>query len=369
VPRVRDLVDHLQTFAPLALAETWDNVGLLLGDPDQPAAKVLTCLTVTPAVVAEAVEQRVGLIVSHHPILFKSTQRITTETPEGRMLWDLSRAGVAVYSPHTAYDNCRGGINDQLAESIGLQDIRPLVRRTGPNQVKIVVFVPEPDLAAVSQALFDAGAGVIGQYRECSFRLAGTGTFFGGDSTNPTVGQRGRREEAPEYRLEVICSQDLVGRAVAAMRKAHSYEEPAFDLYPLQSLPADAGAGRLGVLPTPLSPSDLARCVAKVLGVPSLVLTGARDRAAVRTLAIVCGAGGSLLGDALHASADAFLTGELRFHDELAAQHAGLAALVAGHYLTERPGVEHLATLLTKAFPDADVWASHAEKNPATLVR
>src|SRR5262249_47917895 len=153
-------------------------------------------------------------------------KRLTTTTSDGRLLWQLARAGVAVYSPHTAFDNCAGGINDILARRLGLAEVRPL-RPFPRRQFKIVVFVPDADLAKVSDALFQAGAGVIGQYSQCSYRLAGTGTFFGSDSTNPTVGQKGRREEVSEWRLEVVCPEGRLDAALSAMRQVHSYEEPA----------------------------------------------------------------------------------------------------------------------------------------------
>src|SRR5207253_491266 len=184
---VADVVDFLQQFAPPRLAASWDNVGLLLGDDAAAVERVLTCLTVTPESAAEAIDEHAQLIVTHHPILFRPTQRITTATPEGRILLALAQAGVAVYSPHTAFDNATGGINDILAQRLQLTQVQALRRQDGPRQCKIVVFVPDADLQRVSEAIFAAGAGHIGQYRECSFRLAGTGTFFGSDSTNPTV--------------------------------------------------------------------------------------------------------------------------------------------------------------------------------------
>src|SRR5262249_8987582 len=154
-------------------------------------------------------------------ILFRPVQRLTTATAEGRMLLALARAGVAVYSPHTAFDNTRGGINDILARRLGLTEVAPLRAGDRPRQCKVVVFVPDADLGRVSDALFAAGAGHIGQYSQCSFRLEGTGTFFGSDASNPTVGQKGRREEVREWRLEVLCPEAVVGGVVAAMRRAH----------------------------------------------------------------------------------------------------------------------------------------------------
>jgi hypothetical protein len=239
------------------------------------------------------------------------------------------------------------------------------------SSCKIVVFVPVADLPKVSNALFHSGAGVIGQYQHCSFRVAGTGTFLGTGSANPTVGKVGKLEQVDEYRLEVVCPSDRVADAIAAMRQSHSYEEPPFDVYPLQStagaLPGAYGSGRIGILPRPLSPSEWAAIVAELLQTP-IVLTGQRDRTSLSTVAIVCGAGGSLMKQAIAAGADAFLTGEIRFHDELAAQAADVTVIAAGHYATERPGVEHLAQRLADVLTTCKVWASCAEQNPAQWV-
>src|SRR5215213_1394720 len=236
MPTISAVCSFLERLAPSALAADWDNVGLLLGDGAAEVGRLLTCLTVTPAVVAEAVAEKADLIVSHHPILFRGAKRVSTASPDGRLLWPLARAGVAVYSPHTAFDNTAGGINDALARRLGLTNVAPLRRRDGERRCKVVVFVPDADLPKVSDAMFAAGAGIIGQYEQCSFRLPGTGTFFGTDSTNPTVGQKGRREDVSEWRLEVVCPEAILPAVVAAMRTGHSYEEPAFDVYPLKPL-------------------------------------------------------------------------------------------------------------------------------------
>src|SRR5439155_7597966 len=261
MPTVADITTALDAFAPPALAADWDNVGLLLGDPRADVRRVLTCLTVTPAVAEEAVKSGAQLIVTHHPILFRGVKRLTTATPEGQAVLALARAGVAVYSPHTAFDNARGGINDRLAAKLGLSDVRPLRQSDGPRSCKVVVFVPESDLTKVSDAMFAAGAGVIGEYRECSFRLSGTGTFHGGEAANPTVGQKGRREEVSEWRLEVVCPQSAVEAVVSAMRRAHSYEEPAYDVYPLTPGRSAVGEGRVGRLPNPAPLRELAGVV------------------------------------------------------------------------------------------------------------
>jgi dinuclear metal center YbgI/SA1388 family protein len=359
---VATILDYLDQFAPRSLAASWDNVGLLLGDRTAAVQKIMTCLTVTRATAAEAVAEKAQLIVSHHPILFRPVQRLTGDTPEGRLLLSLVQAGVAVCSPHTSFDNTRGGINEIIAGRLGLKDVRPLRLSPAAPQCKIVVFVPEGDLAKVVDAMFSAGAGKIGEYRECSFRLAGTGTFFGSESTSPTVGEKGRREEVSEWRLEVICPQALADPVVAAMRKAHSYEEPAYDVYPLRPGVSPLGEGRVGKLAQPSSLADFAQQVKKSLGSGPVQVVGETDRP-VSTIAVACGAGGDLLRDAIRCRADV-----LRFHDYLSAQAEGLALVLPGHYATEQIGVEVLASLLQRQFPEQKVWASRRERDPVDWV-
>jgi dinuclear metal center YbgI/SA1388 family protein len=397
------ILEYLEELAPLDQAAEWDNVGLLLGDRDAPIQQIMTCLTVTPESASEAVAENAQLIVTHHPILFRPIQRMTSATVEGRMLLGLAKAGVAVYSPHTAFDNAAGGINNLLAQKLGLKDVAVLRGRAEPSKFKIVVFVPETDLARVSDALFAAGAGEIGQYSQCSFRIAGTGTFFGSAAANPTVGQKGRREDVAEWRLEVVCPAEKIEGAIAALRKAHSYEEPAFDVFPLRSLtprpspgvpgvgsqrpaavvpgemserPAAAppgkakatlGEGRIGRLARAQSLAELVQNVKSILCAGPVQVIGEMDRQ-VETVAIACGAGGEFLHDAVRAKADVLLTGEARFHDYLAAQAAGLALVLPGHYATERFGVETLAERLQSRWLELSVWASRREGDPVGWV-
>lgn len=364
---VSDLVRFLEELAPPQFAASWDNIGLLLGSPAAEVTRVMACLTITPESAAEAVAAGAQLIVTHHPIFFRPVQRLTTATPEGRMVLDLVRAGVAVYSAHTAFDNAPAGINDLLAQRLGLTAVSPLRPRENPGQCKLVVFVPEGDLDRVSAALFAHGAGIIGRYRECSFRTPGTGTFFGSENTNPTVGQRGRREEASELRLEVVCPAERVGAAIAALREVHSYEEPAFDVYPLRPQGATGGDGRIGDLPAIVPLRDLAQTVRHNLPAPVTQVVGDPDRG-VRRVAIACGAAGEFLADAVREQADVFLTGEVRFHDCLAARAQDIALILPGHYATERPGVENLAEQFKARFPSLEVWAGRREQDPLWTV-
>jgi dinuclear metal center YbgI/SA1388 family protein len=362
MPTVAEFAASLERFAPCATAAEWDNVGLLLGDPAANVSRVMTCLTLTPDVSAEAVREGAHLVVSHHPVLFRGAKKLTATNSDGQAVLPLLRAGVAVYSPHTAFDNCAGGINDGLCARLGVVNAVPLRPREANRQCKLVVFVPDSDLQKVSDAVFAAGAGVIGQYNECSYRLAGTGTFFGTDSTNPTVGQKGRREEVSEWRFEVVVPEHLVSNVVAAVRKAHSYEEPAFDVYPLKP-GTSGGEGRLGELSQPATLGELAKRAKDSLGAAVVQIVGDPARP-VRTVALACGAAGEFLSDAIKRKADVFLTGEVRFHDALTARGANVALILPGHYATERPAIEDLATKLAAAFPGTTAWPSRDERDP-----
>ncbi|GBD36389.1 GTP cyclohydrolase 1 type 2 [bacterium HR36] len=358
---LRDLLPMLHRLAPLELAEDWDNVGLLLGNLDQSVQRIMTCLTVTAATVAEACQENADLVISHHPLFYRPVKRITDQTEEGRLVLTLMRAGISVYSAHTAYDNAPGGINDQIAGILELESVQPLRPALAERQCKIVVFVPESDLARVSDALFAVGAGVIGQYRECSFRLPGTGTFFGTEQTRPTVGHKGRREEVVEWRLEVICPERLVDEAIRAMRAAHSYEEPAYDVYPLRPGYRPGGAGRIGRLPRELTLQMLVEIVRQHWQQEAVRFVGEPEQI-VRRVAVACGAGRDLLADAIRAGAQVVVTGELRFHDLLAAQADGLNVVLLGHYGSERFAMENLARRLAELLPELTIWASHRER-------
>jgi dinuclear metal center YbgI/SA1388 family protein len=359
---VADIAASLDRFAPPGLAADWDNTGLLLGDPSAPVERILTCLTLTADVVEEAVAERANLVVSHHPILFRGAKKLTADRGDGAVVWPLSRAGIAVYSPHTSFDNCIGGINDILCRRLGVVNALPLRPKSAAKQFKLVVFVPDSDLAKVSDAVFGAGAGVIGHYEQCSYRLAGKGTFFGTDSTNPSVGQKGRREDVDEWRLEVVVPEARLTAVEKAMRAAHSYEEPAFDVFPLHPNTA-GGEGRVGDLAKPATLGELAATAKAGLTAGFLQVVGEATRP-VKRVAVACGAAGEFLQDAIRERADVFLTGELRFHDALTARAAGIAAIVPGHYATERPGIEELAAKLAADWPRITSWSSRIERDP-----
>jgi dinuclear metal center YbgI/SA1388 family protein len=327
---------------------------------------------------AEAIARQASLIVSHHPVLFREVKRIRGDLPDTAHLWQLARAGTAIASPHTAFDNTRDGINELLCRRLGLLDVRPLrPLRVGSDPgteasrlFKVVVFTPETDREAVLSAAFAAGAGRIGAYEECSFAIPGEGTFFGTDTTNPAVGQRGRRETVSELRLEVVCQADKLGEVLASIRARHSYEEPAIDVYRLRGEPTalvpGIGSGRLGQLSEAQSLEGFARIVARALRA-CVHVVGDRRKEVVR-VAVACGAGDDFVKDAARLGAHVLVTGETRFHRALEAESLTLGMVVAGHHATERPGVEELSRRIAHAFPTLEVWSSETEYDPYYLI-
>jgi dinuclear metal center YbgI/SA1388 family protein len=376
---VGDVSTWLEHFAPSSLAERWDNVGLLWGDPSAGVQRVMTCLTVTLATAGEAIDEQAGLIVSHHPVLFREVKQIRADLPDTGYLWNLARAGIAIASPHTAFDNTRDGINDILCRRLGLEEVaplRPIAKSARDSAIaarsfKVVVFTPEAEREAVSSAAFSAGAGRIGAYEECSFAIPGEGTFFGTDQANPTVGQRGRREMVRELRLEFVAPARHLAAVITAVRTYHSYEEPAIDVYPLAESPIAGeqapGSGRISSLVPARSMAEFAVLVGNTLGRIPVAVVG-NDNRRVERVAVACGAGDDFLKDAARAGADVLLTGEARFHRGLEAEALGIGLLTAGHYATERLGVEELAEKIARAFRGLAVWPSRNERDPFRLV-
>lgn len=375
---VRDVVTELDRLAPTSLAEPWDNVGLLVGDPDAEITHVLLTIDLTPAVLEEAVAERCGLIVAYHPPLFDPVKRLLA----GDLAFDAARRGVAIYSPHTALDAAAGGTNDTLAAALGLTDLRPLRLQhrplPPPRFVKLVTYVPAEAVAAVADAIFRAGAGHIGNYSHCSFRAAGTGTFLGHEGTNPTVGQPGKLEEAPELRWETIVPADRLPQAVAALRLAHPYEEPAFDLIPLLdpgAVPSaeaagQLGLGRVGKVPMPVTVGDLVGRLKASLGMSNLIVgrTPGGLSTAVETVAICAGAGRSLVPDVLASGAQVYLTGELPHHDVLKLLRAGVCPLLTLHSNSERPALGPLGAQLEARLPGLTALLSEVDADPLEFV-
>lgn len=374
--RMDSVVAALEDLADPALAQEWDNVGLLAGDRTAACHGVLLCIDMTARVVAEACKLGTNLIAAYHPPIFRSIKRLVADSRDtDALVLQALHARLHIYSMHTALDAADGGTNDVLAELAGLSDVRPFedVPAEAPT-LKVVTFVPHEHVDRVSEAIFAAGAGRIGDYEKCSYRLAGTGTFFGTESTDPTVGRRGRLEQVDEIRLEAVAPRPAIGRVLDAIRHAHPYEEVPIDLYPLEPSHRRSGIGRVGTLARTTTLGALARKLKKAVGAPTIQLIG-NDRRRVRKLAICVGSAGRL-PDA-HArcrDCDAIVTGEVSHHDALYwarrttddGRDTGVVAL--GHWHSERPVLTSFAARLRQALPGLTVRLSRTDCDPYTFV-
>lgn len=345
------IIGSLERLAPTCWAQPGDPVGLQLGRPTQEVTTVLVVMEVTRAVLTEARRLGAQLIITHHPLLFTPLAQLRTDTPHGGLLAGLLRAEISVYVAHTNLDCApRVGPAAQLAARLALGASRPLLPLPESARLKLVTFLPAEDVPALREALAQAGAGAIGSYRECAFQVAGQGHFFAPDEATPVVGRAGERNLVPETRLEMVVPAAAQDAVVRALREVHPYEEPAFDLYPLVSLPSEAGLGRIGTLPAPLAIEDLARQVGAILGTPEVQMVGAGP---VETVAVLPGSGRTAVQPALAADADVLVTGELGHHDAAEASAAGLASITAGHAESEALLLPALAAALREEFGES----------------
>ncbi len=354
----------MEAIAPTRYAAAWDNVGLIVGDCESELARVLLTIDCAREVVDEAIRERCDAIVSYHPPIFEGQKRWIA----GSTAYALVRAGIAVYSPHTALDVAEGGTNDALADVLGVTARAPLRPVTlAAAESKLVTFVPATHLEDVSRALFAAGAGVIGNYSSCSFRAAGTGTFFGESGADPAVGQAGRLEEVAEIRLEMRVAASRLDAVVRALRASHPYEEPAFDIVPLAAPPPAAfGFGRIGAVEPARARVHVDR-VKDALRIPHLLVAGDLQREVSRA-AVCAGSGAEFVGDAIAAGAQLLLTGELRHHDGLRAVAAGLVVVVTRHSVSERGALAPLERALSARLPGVAVLRSRADADPFSIV-
>jgi dinuclear metal center YbgI/SA1388 family protein len=367
--KVREVVSILERLAPPGLAAEWDNVGLLVGDAAAEVRRLLLCIDLTEAVLAEATKAAATMVMAYHPVIFKPVSRLTAEAEP--VVYQAARRGLAVYSMHTAWDSTAGGADDVLAEAMGLTDCRPLIPAAAATECKVVVFVPPADLAAVSEVAFEAGAGRIGGYSRCAFFSHGVGSFCGNAATHPAVGRSGHHEAVEELRLEMIAPLDRAAAVCKAIRSAHGYETPAIDVYPLKSFPPGCGLGRVGRLARPAGLEALVARVKRAVGVRRALLarpSGHDRRGRIGLAACGVGAGRVVVRSAMAAGARLFVTGELPHHDALAAAAAGIAVLCLGHWSTERIALKCLAEQLAMAAPKLKVIRSAHDRDPYDIV-
>ena len=348
------IIDAMERLAPKYLAESWDNVGLLLGSPAQRITKLLITLDVTQAVVTQAVQDDIDMIITHHPILFKAVNNIRTDLPQGQLVASLLKANIVVYAAHTNLDIATGGVNDILAAKLNLQDAQPLAVSYTEKMCKLVVFVPRSHMEVVRRAISEAGAGHVGNYSHCTFSSNGTGSFLPLDGAQPFIGENGVMEYVEEARLETIMPEKISRRVLKAMLNVHPYEEVAYDLYPLLNSGHSLGLGRVGKLIAPMPLTEFITQVKVALGIKYVNVAGSHN--IVKKVAVCGGSGAGFINKAAFAGADVFITGDVKYHEAQDALAAGIVVIDAGHFATEQPVVPALAEYLM-ACGTKDKWA------------
>jgi dinuclear metal center YbgI/SA1388 family protein len=343
---VADLARVLEAAAPLAYQETYDNAGLQCGDPTMEVHGVLIALDCTPAVLEEALQRGCNMVVVHHPVIFRPLKRLTGASEVEQTLIKALKNDIAIYAAHTNLDNVQQGVNRKLAEKLGLQNLRILDPKSG-TLAKLITYTPPPHTQAVLQALYQAGAGRIGNYQDCSFRIEGTGTFTPGAGTNPFIGQPGEPQTVYEQRIEVLMPLYLQNSVLRALRQAHPYEEVAYEVVKLENTHQEVGAGMVGELPQPLDPAAFRQLLREALGIP--VVKHTEFTRPIQKVALCGGAGSFLIGKARSAGADAYVTGDLKYHEYFEAE-GRLMLCDVGHFESEQFTGEVFRDLLTANF-------------------
>jgi len=359
--KLKEIIHALEEVAPLSLQESYDNSGLQVGDPGMEISGILVTLDVTEQVLAEAVKLGFNLVVSHHPVIFNGLKSLTGKNAAERMVRTAIRKDLAIYSGHTNFDAVAGGVNTYMANRLGLENQEILETVKGPWK-KLVVFVPHKYLEQVRQAMFDAGAGHIGAYDSCSFNLEGKGTFRALEGSDPFVGETGKLNLEPETRLETIVSAPQLGQVIGAMTRSHPYEEVAYDIYPLDNADPGKGMGMLGMLKDPMEEEAFMALVRERFQTGIIRHSALRGQA-VKKVALCGGSGSFLIGRALSAGADVYVTGDVKYHQFFEAE-GRMVIMDIGHFESEQFTRELFYELLKKKFPKFAIRLSETETNP-----
>jgi dinuclear metal center YbgI/SA1388 family protein len=359
--RLTEICSYLDSIVPISFQESYDNCGLQVGDPENEINSALVSLDVTEDVVDEAIVTGCGLIVTHHPLIFNPLKKITGKTYIEKILIKAIKNEIAIYSSHTNLDILKEGVSRKMAEKLNLQNVKvlsPLKNRL----LKLVTYIPEDHFEKVRDAIFEAGAGISGNYDKCSFSVTGTGSFRGGETTTPFVGERGKMHLEKEIRFETIIVSHLKDQVIRALIQSHPYEEVAFDIYSLENEYDEAGLGCVGELPVATEEKEFLKNLSgifKAEGIRYSKLTGKK----IKTVALCGGAGICFLTDAVRSGADVFVTSDIKYHDFF---NAGNKILLvdAGHYESEKFSIEILYHLIIKKFPTFAVRFSETNTNP-----
>ena len=359
--KISEITRHIESLAPLSFQEDYDNSGLLVGDDRWEFHKALLCLDLTEDVMAEALEKQCNLVMSHHPFIFRGIKKLTSGQPETEIISSALKNGIAVYSVHTNLDNTLHGLNACVLRKLGISKYTILSPKQGMLS-KLATFCPVGHAEKVRNALFEAGAGHIGNYDCCSYNVSGEGTFRASGKANPFVGEKNRIHFEKEIRIEVIFPGYLEKRIVSALFAAHPYEEAAYDIYPLSNIFAQSGSGLIGELEKPVNNLQFLELVKKVIGIPVIRHSPFCSRS-IKTVAICTGSGSFLIPEALKAGADAYLTADLKYHDFFGMKNNLILADI-GHYESEQWVKEWLYAALIEKFPTFAFLISEVNTNP-----
>jgi dinuclear metal center YbgI/SA1388 family protein len=359
--KVEDIARCLEDFAPLSMQEDYDNCGLLIGNAHDHVNGVLICLDVTEEVIQEAVERSCNMIVAHHPMIFKGIKSLTAKNTTEKLIIRCIQEKIAVYAMHTNLDNHRLGVNAEIARRLGLERTR-ILRPMSDQLLKLVVFVPRAHHKAVSQALFEAGAGQLGAYDLCHFFAEGTGTFRPLEGAQPFVGSTGSMHNEQEVRAEFVVGRHHINRVLSTLRNVHPYEEVAFDLIPLDNLHADMGAGMIGELSHPMEEEAFLEKVKSTFQcgcIKHTIFLGKK----VRKIALCGGSGQFLLKDAVAQGADVFVSADFKYHEYFDAER-DILVLDIGHYESEQFTIQLIADILNKKFTNFAAHLTKVNTNP-----
>jgi dinuclear metal center YbgI/SA1388 family protein len=358
---IKDICNIIENFAPLALQEDYDNAGLLIGNPDATATAALLCIDVTEKIVDEAIEKRCNIIISHHPLIFKGLKSITGKNEIEKCVVKAIKNDIAIYAAHTNLDNLANGVNGKIAEKIGLKNCQILQPKIDVL-LKLVTFVPVEQADNVRKAIFEAGAGHIGNYDSCSYNLQGEGTFKASEAAKPFVGNIGELHTELEIRIETILPVYLKNKVLTALIKAHPYEEPAFDIYELKNVAPNIGSGLKGELEQSEDELAFLNRLKAVFNIPSIrhsPFTGKK----IKKVALCGGAGSFLINKAIASQADVFITGDLKYHDFFLPENKLLMADI-GHFESEQYTKEIFFEIIRKKIPTFATHFSEVNTNP-----
>ena len=358
---ISSVTRFLEELANPSLQESYDNAGLIVGDPTVECKGILVTLDATEEVISEAAERGCNLVVAHHPIVFRGLKRITGAGYVGRTVISAIRKDIAIYAIHTNLDNVIEGVNGMIARKLGLQHCRVLEEKPGTLK-KLYTYVPVKHLESVRDALFKTGAGQLGKYSECSFNTEGKGTFKAGEGADPFVGEKGKRHEEEEVRLEMVFPAWTEGRLIQALRESHPYEEVAYEVISLDNRYAALGAGLVGELPSPVPEKEFLKQLHSIFNVPAIRHTPWTGRD-VKTVALCGGAGRFLTSKALAADAQAFVSSDFKYHEFFDAEGRMLIVDI-GHYESEQYTMELLKAKLEEKFPNFAVLKTGVNTNP-----